>query len=289
MNQVGVHSMQDGPFHSSRSRPLRAPVDRSATATLSPGSDGICYTYIIQGDDTCESVATAHGMSVADIEKYNANTYAWHGCSGRWYLGNFICLGPGEPPMPVALPQATCGPQVPGTTRPSSMSELPGLNPCPPSECVGAIKNLSHTNEADVTHIVYGNGLLRHWNLLPLAQLHRQLRGRAIWHGSSPNWHHAVQINQETQNMNSHKSRSHDKNPDRQEDHNRGSPSPSPNMESDPLRRLRVCWQLLHHFRHSGRGLRMQQHPERPPQHIFLRRPVVSVLHERTVQFDLVR
>lgn len=110
----------------------------STSATLLPQDHGVCYIYTIQGGDTCASIAADHGITVADIEKYNTNTWAWYGCDGAWYQGNFICLGPGEPPMPVALPQATCGPQVPGTTRPSSFSELAGLNPCPSSECVSA-------------------------------------------------------------------------------------------------------------------------------------------------------
>lgn len=121
----------------------------STAAALSPDSHGICYTYTIQGGDTCEKIAAAHGMTVADIEKYNTNTFAWNGCGGEWYQGNFICLSSGEPPMPVALPQAACGPQVPGTTRPSSWSELRGLNPCPSSKCVSTVKNPLQTNKTD--------------------------------------------------------------------------------------------------------------------------------------------
>lgn len=112
----------------------------STTATLSPDSHGICYTYTIQGGDTCASIAEAHGITVADIETYNANTWAWYGCKGDWYQGSFICLSSGEPPMPAALPHATCGPQVPGATRLDSWSELTALNPCPSSECVSVIK-----------------------------------------------------------------------------------------------------------------------------------------------------
>lgn len=55
----------------------------STTAKLSPDSNGICYTYTIQGDDTCETIAAAHGMTVADIEKYNTNTFAWFGCKDK--------------------------------------------------------------------------------------------------------------------------------------------------------------------------------------------------------------
>lgn len=115
----------------------------SATATFGPDSHGICYTYTTQAGDNCTSIAAAHGLTVADIEKYNTNTFAWNGCNVKstHYQGTFLCLGPGEPPMPVALPQATCGPQVPGTIRPKSWSELTGLNPCAASECVSGNKN----------------------------------------------------------------------------------------------------------------------------------------------------
>lgn len=51
--------------------------------------------------------------------------------------GDFICLGPGAIPMPVALPNAKCGPQVVGTGRPANMGDLASLNPCPSKdECV---------------------------------------------------------------------------------------------------------------------------------------------------------
>lgn len=109
-----------------------------AASVLPPqaSSDGMCYSYIIQGTDTCDRIAQANGITVAEIEQYNTNTYAWWGCNGEFYQGTFICLSPGNPPMPVALPQATCGPQVPGTTRPEKWSDLASLNPCPSDACV---------------------------------------------------------------------------------------------------------------------------------------------------------
>ncbi|KAI2730204.1 hypothetical protein CBS147332_2056 [Penicillium roqueforti] len=106
-----------------------------ATAAVPvPTSDGFCFVYLIQGYDTCALIAKAHGITEADIESFNKNTWAWLGC-GRLYQGDFICLSAGKPPMPMALPHATCGPQVPGTTRPAKWADLPGLNPCAESKC----------------------------------------------------------------------------------------------------------------------------------------------------------
>ncbi|KAJ5567743.1 Rhomboid protein 2 [Penicillium sp. DV-2018c] len=100
--------------------------------TQSP--NGYCSSYIIQGYDTCASIAQAHSITEADIESFNTNTWAWIGCN-HLYQGDFICLSPGMPPMPMALPQATCGPQVPGTTRPENWGDLAGLNPCLSKAC----------------------------------------------------------------------------------------------------------------------------------------------------------
>ncbi|KAJ5731041.1 uncharacterized protein N7483_005549 [Penicillium malachiteum] len=107
----------------------------TASTTLHASSDGVCYIYTFQGDDTCQKVATAYGITVAEIEKYNTDDWMWPGCSGI-QQGYFLCLSSGEPPMPVALPEATCGPQVPGTARPGNYSDLSSLNPCKNDECV---------------------------------------------------------------------------------------------------------------------------------------------------------
>ncbi|KXG53226.1 Peptidoglycan-binding Lysin subgroup [Penicillium griseofulvum] len=99
-----------------------------------PTTDGYCFKYIIQGYDTCSLIAKKHSITEADIESFNKDTWAWLGCD-RLYQGDFICLSAGKPPMPMALPQATCGPQVPGTVRPAKWADLAGLNPCPSSKC----------------------------------------------------------------------------------------------------------------------------------------------------------
>ncbi|KAJ5770448.1 uncharacterized protein N7511_002499 [Penicillium nucicola] len=94
----------------------------------------ICSTYTIQAGDSCSGIAQAHGITEANLQTYNARNWDWLGC-GNVTQGSFICVGPGEPPMPVALPNAVCGPQVPGTTRPDSWSDLGSLNPCAAGEC----------------------------------------------------------------------------------------------------------------------------------------------------------
>lgn len=98
-------------------------------------SNGLCYKYVVQAGETCSVIAQAHSITTADIETYNARSWAWPGC-GQISQGSFICLSSGEPPMPVALPNAVCGPQVPGTARPNSWSDLGSLNPCAANECV---------------------------------------------------------------------------------------------------------------------------------------------------------
>ncbi|KAJ5935680.1 hypothetical protein N7466_005227 [Penicillium verhagenii] len=107
---------------------------RTASTVPQVGSDGICYTYTVEPHDTCTSIALAYAITEAEVEKYNSDTWGWTGCDNI-YQGDFICLSSGDPPMPVALPAATCGPQVPGTARPKDYSELSSLNPCLTGKC----------------------------------------------------------------------------------------------------------------------------------------------------------
>ncbi|KAJ6122715.1 hypothetical protein N7512_005180 [Penicillium capsulatum] len=103
-------------------------------APPSAGKDGICFTHVLLAQQSCQSLAQQYSLTVQDIENYNAQSWGWHGC-GQVQEGASICLSPGDPPMPVALGQAICGPQVPGTARPSKYSELSSLNPCPSGQC----------------------------------------------------------------------------------------------------------------------------------------------------------
>ncbi len=67
---------------------------------------------------------------------FNAQTWGWMGCSDL-QLGANICLSTGDPPIPSIVEGTACGPQVAGTTRPSSWSQISSLNPCPLNACVG--------------------------------------------------------------------------------------------------------------------------------------------------------
>lgn len=119
-------------------------LSRTVTANAPvPSSDGFCASYIIQGYDTCALIARAHSITEADIEAFNTNTWAWLGCN-QLYQDDFICLSTGKPPMPMALPNAVCGPQVPGTTRPANWADLASMNPCPASQCVSRPHSLSN-------------------------------------------------------------------------------------------------------------------------------------------------
>ncbi|KAJ5668977.1 Peptidoglycan-binding Lysin subgroup [Penicillium macrosclerotiorum] len=110
-----------------------AKLDERSPA-VSPSSDGVCYTYTIQAGDSCASVAQKYEITTDQIETVNAQTWGWSGCK-KFHQGSFICLSAGEPPMPVSLPHAVCGPQVPGTARPLKYSDLRELNLCPKSQC----------------------------------------------------------------------------------------------------------------------------------------------------------
>ncbi|KAJ5372770.1 Peptidoglycan-binding Lysin subgroup [Penicillium concentricum] len=93
-----------------------------------------CYTHTVRSGETCAKISEAYKITEANIETWNANTTAWYGCKDL-RDGGQICLDKGEPPMPVAIGDAICGPQVPGTGRPKMSFMIPTLNPCPAGQC----------------------------------------------------------------------------------------------------------------------------------------------------------
>ncbi|KAJ5494415.1 Peptidoglycan-binding Lysin subgroup [Penicillium fimorum] len=112
-----------------------SPTKRAAFA---PGPDGICHTYTIQSGETCAMLAERYQITTSNIETWNTGAWDWSGCANV-KQGDFVCLTSGSLPMPVALPHATCGPQVPGTRRPGEYSDLGSLNPCPSNQCCGPL------------------------------------------------------------------------------------------------------------------------------------------------------
>ncbi|OQE37807.1 hypothetical protein PENCOP_c009G01999 [Penicillium coprophilum] len=104
---------------------------------FAPGGDGACHAYTIQNGESCAKLAERYRITTSNIETWNNGAWGWSGCANI-KQGDFVCLSSGTLPMPVALPRATCGPQVPGTRRPGKYSDLASLNPCPSNQCCGA-------------------------------------------------------------------------------------------------------------------------------------------------------
>ncbi|KAJ7307797.1 class V chitinase-like protein [Mycena albidolilacea] len=92
-----------------------------------------CANYTVVSGDSCNSIALSNSITVANLTTWNANTWGWEGCNSL-QLGN-ICLSTGSPPMPPAVANAECGPQVSGTANPGANGNLSALNPCPLNAC----------------------------------------------------------------------------------------------------------------------------------------------------------
>lgn len=78
-----------------------------------PNSNGTCATYTVIQNDSCNSVGANNGLTNAQLESFNKNTWGWLGCADL-QLGANICLSTGTPPIPTANPLSTCGMTAPG-------------------------------------------------------------------------------------------------------------------------------------------------------------------------------
>ena len=99
-----------------------------------PGEDGSCFTYKVEPDDGCWAIGDSFGIDQSEIEEHNKDTWGWAGCD---YLqaGQVICLSEGDPPFPPPIEGVACGPQVPGTSKPTDGTPYAELNPCPLNSC----------------------------------------------------------------------------------------------------------------------------------------------------------
>ncbi|KAI9163903.1 Killer toxin subunits alpha/beta [Paramyrothecium foliicola] len=102
----------------------------------SRNADGTCATHIIQNGDTCSALAERHGITVADLERFNqGKTWAWTECKDM-LLGYNMCLSEGNAPIPPPQAGTECGPMLPGTKQPTdSKINMDELNPCPLKAC----------------------------------------------------------------------------------------------------------------------------------------------------------
>ncbi|RKK65885.1 hypothetical protein BFJ69_g15895 [Fusarium oxysporum] len=97
-------------------------------------ADGVCASYETIMGDICDTIASAHDISVDDIEKWNTKTWGWDGCGN---LNPFvrICVSAGNPPLPASVWNAECGPTRNDTEPPGEGEDLSSLNPCPLNVC----------------------------------------------------------------------------------------------------------------------------------------------------------
>ncbi|KAK6502020.1 hypothetical protein TWF481_009838 [Arthrobotrys musiformis] len=99
-----------------------------------PLADGTCASVVVKSGDYCSKIAASNGLTVANLETFNKQTWGWTGCSNL-LAGIRMCLSTGKPPMPAAVKNAICGPQVPGSKPPAAGKTLASLNPCKLNAC----------------------------------------------------------------------------------------------------------------------------------------------------------
>ncbi|KAK6515917.1 hypothetical protein TWF281_004509 [Arthrobotrys megalospora] len=99
-----------------------------------PLADGTCASVVVKSGDYCSKIAASNGLTVANLETFNKQTWGWTGCSNL-LAGIKMCLSTGKPPMPAAVTNAICGPQVPGSKPPATGNTLASLNPCKLNAC----------------------------------------------------------------------------------------------------------------------------------------------------------
>jgi chitinase len=90
--------------------------------------------YFVGLGDTCAQIAASNSLTIDDIENFNSDTWGWMGC-GDLQADQNICLSTGNPPLPAAISNALCGPQVPGTVASTNGTALSQLNQCPLNAC----------------------------------------------------------------------------------------------------------------------------------------------------------
>ncbi|KAJ3488730.1 hypothetical protein NLG97_g6142 [Lecanicillium saksenae] len=104
----------------------------------SPDSDGGCFAHEVGAGDSCSNLVASFDITMDELYRWNKNVWGWQGCGNRLQRLQIICLSSGNPPMPKAIDGVMCGPQKPGTVKPSGTftgDDLAKLNPCPLNAC----------------------------------------------------------------------------------------------------------------------------------------------------------
>ncbi|KAK4454184.1 killer toxin subunits alpha beta [Podospora aff. communis PSN243] len=108
-------------------------------------ADGSCATHVVQKNQYCYDIQEMYMLEAGDIEKFNKKkTWGFSTCEAM--AENMrICISDGDPPMPSPIDGASCGPQKPGTQRPTNGTKLADLNPCPLNTCCNIWGNCGTT------------------------------------------------------------------------------------------------------------------------------------------------
>ncbi|KAF7430147.1 hypothetical protein PC9H_005847 [Pleurotus ostreatus] len=89
--------------------------------TPSPSPNGTCAEYTVVSGDFCAAIATKFGITVDQIEAFNAKTFQWKGCSAL-QVGFTMCVSPGNPP-PISI--SNCfAPTLPSCSTSRSMRKV---------------------------------------------------------------------------------------------------------------------------------------------------------------------
>ncbi|KAK5652624.1 hypothetical protein OQA88_10217 [Cercophora sp. LCS_1] len=97
--------------------------------------DGSCATHVVKKNEVCFDIQEKYLLEQGDIEKFNQKkTWGFTKCQ-EMKEDMIICVSDGDAPMPAIIPNANCGPQKLGTTRPTNGTKLADLNPCPLNVC----------------------------------------------------------------------------------------------------------------------------------------------------------
>ncbi|KAK3304982.1 uncharacterized protein B0T15DRAFT_502189 [Chaetomium strumarium] len=97
--------------------------------------DGSCATHVVRKDELCFDIQEKYLLEQGDIEKFNRKkTWGFTECR-EMKQDMIVCISDGNPPLPAAIDNALCGPQKPGTVRPTNGTDLAALNPCPLNVC----------------------------------------------------------------------------------------------------------------------------------------------------------
>ncbi|KAF2416034.1 glycoside hydrolase [Tothia fuscella] len=111
-------------------------------------ANGDCAVYVVAKEEWCALIAMKNGITLQELESMNRKTWGWNGCE-KLFPNTKLCVSEGQPPFPLANPDAICGPTKPGTRNPpgSKSADWGKLNQCPLKACCNIWGNCGTTED----------------------------------------------------------------------------------------------------------------------------------------------